>query len=494
MPRPILLLWLLFLLWVPLFSGGPLLSGLRAQPPLLNSESEPQANEVSRPATDLYGDPLPAGAIARLGTLNLRAVGAKTALSSDGKTIITVSSGMHVKVWNAETGKLRDESQLPVMDSRDNLSRKTFLSPDGQRVAYREGNSPLEIWDLAKRQRLDQLVVPQMEDSRGAVFSPDGKLLAVKMKALHLWRIGTGENQILKGDQKAVTGAAFSPDGKLVATADGASVICWSTANGQQIWHADGSADVLAFPPDGKTLIGAPGFHRGTWQCWDAVSGKPDTSRKLPEGAYCVGLALAPDNWTVAFSFSGSVQGVDPRVRAWDMRTGTLVAFLPTTDSIVAFAPDSKSILTNDGTLQRWELPTGRPLFPDSNANGHRREVFKVIYSRDGKLLASSAEDGTIRLWDVATTKVLHVMRSSREHSCTNLAFTSDAKRLLSADTDGDLHIWDTAAGKELRRIALPDDEVNKGIKNVFSLQVTPNDQTAVLHCSDSTGRVSLFL
>src|SRR5688572_28413246 len=56
---------------------------------------------------DLAGDPLPAGALARMGTVRLREKGVAglVALSPDGKLLASLSEAPLVRFWDADTGK-----------------------------------------------------------------------------------------------------------------------------------------------------------------------------------------------------------------------------------------------------------------------------------------------------------------------------------------------------------------------------------------------------
>jgi WD40 repeat protein len=80
---------------------------------------------------------------------------------------------------------------------------------------------------------------------------------------------------------------------------------------------------------------------------------------------------------------------------------------------------------------------------------GHKGPALCVRISADGKTVASSGADGTIRLWDVATRKQRHLLDGHhKEVRC--LAFSKDGRTLASGSMDGTVRLWDVAKGQPL--------------------------------------------
>jgi WD40 repeat protein/uncharacterized caspase-like protein len=131
----------------------------------------------------------------------------------------------------------------------------------------------------------------------------------------------------------------------------------------------------------------------------------------------------------------------------------------------IVFSPDGRLLASsgfNDGAIKLWDVEKGRQLrtLPGHTGSGNAffGGVTAIAFSRDGRALASGGADNTIKLWDVTTGRELHKMSAATGSivsttGIASLAFSPDGRMLLSAHGDGN-RLWDVATGQELRTLA----------------------------------------
>ena len=272
-------------------------------------------------------------------------------------------------------------------------------------------------------------------------------------------------------DSGAVQGLAISPGGKVLASADhDGTVRLWNPATGQllrtmRISSNQGpvGVDDVAFSPTGAILASAT--DDGIVQLWNPATGHPAATLFAPDiqSAPTVmfnltGVAFSPDGRLLATADSSGV------IRLWNLARQqpalTIAADAEagvgtsSDDGVkrIAFSPNGTLLASadGDGTVKLWDTATGR-LIRTLHADTGPLGVFAVAFSPSSGLLASGDSDGTIRLWNTATGKLVLTLDASAAadyiygNGVYQVAFSPDGKYLATADLFGRVRLWNMA-------------------------------------------------
>ena len=242
---------------------------------------------------------------------------------------------------------------------------------------------------------------------------------------------------------------AFSPDGERLAVASGdAPVPVLIDINSGRVQEQmtggghRGGVDSIAFAPDGTRLVTGGGLDRQAI-VWDTRTGQPIRHLQDPTTSdqETVAVGWSPDGSTVA---TGGGQG---KVILWRAADWRRLAALPADSSWVwclAFSRDG-SMLAAGGAGGRsatvWNVASRKLVARVP----HSLIVGSVAIDPGDKLLATSAADGKVRLWDIATQRQIGVAFPGAENgSGINVsAFDPSGKHLIAIYDTGTAFVWD---------------------------------------------------
>jgi WD40 repeat protein len=397
--------------------------------------------------------------------------------SPDGRRLASGGDDGTIRIANAAGG-----GPSRVLRGHSDAVLSVAFSPDGRRLASGGHDGTVQVWDATDTgATIAPLVLGSaLGEVSSVAFAPDGRRVAGggAEGVTHLWDVtGSGDPVILRGHAGPVWDATASKDGQKIASAGEDGTV--------RIWNSDGTGTPIvlnghagrmfgvAFSPDGKHVAGI-GEH-GTILIWDVDgAGEPITLHGAPEGVQ--GVSFTPDGrqvvapglfglakWDATRNSNGvpmkspmryDLPGTGPltlRSASWETRitNGTMRLFIK---SPVMWrfhrGLEFESVTSVDGQVVAFRGLDGRDLTLSNPARiphpvtleGHQGRLRSVAVSPNGRLVATTAADNTVRIWHSTGDGEPLVFRG-HGLSAENVNFTP-AGQLITTYDDGTIRIW----------------------------------------------------
>jgi WD40 repeat protein len=417
-------------------------------------------------------------------------------LLPDGRSAVSGGEDGTVRLWDLASGRC-----LRVLEGHSEKVMAVSASPDGAWLLSAGGDATLRLWELSSGR-----CVRMLEDTgwvSAVAFSPDGRTAASGGMdgRLTLWDLTTSASRRAYDKRDPLTGVRFLRGGARVMTTsrDGA-LRCFGVGEGVMVERTlrghTSSVECLAVSPDGNWILSGSGDR--TLRVWDPGSGR--CLRTLDDHADRVNsVAIAAGGRAVSASFDETVRiwEVDPPTQLFldsalcrPRESSSQETVAREAESLIERARlasarkdyaqafrDARNVQSLPG-FERWDpaltllrsiTPRGRPVavrdaWLGGTWEGHVETVIALAVTRDGHRVVSGSQDGSARLWEVATGKSLRVFPGVRGHWISAVAITPDGRRVVAAcgkplatgPEAASILTWELESGAFVRRVPAP--------------------------------------
>lgn len=377
---------------------------------------------LNNPGVDQYGDPLPKGVVARIGTNRL---------------------------WHEPK------------ESEEGINAVVF-SPDGSIIAALGADGAVTTWEVPSGRLLHRIA--DVVRIRAVALSDNGTVLVLvgDDETMRLWSVT--ERRELSRMERHLVGTIFSSacvasSGNLLAWArdDGVVHIWDSLANiGTHRFEAEGWLCSLCFSPDSQLIAAAGQSHEGGLLCVWSLPGHALVCRINCNPSISSPMCFLQDNKSliVLEDMQCNGEGAASLVRIWDVVSGKerdRIAFVNNEVACIAVDPGAVTVaVAKLGSLQLWDLGNKERAAVFSGSS----EMRSATFSPDGGLLAAGDVYGNICLWAPSRPDYYHIPRHQRAVSA--VEFSPKGNRI--ATCAGWAHVWERDTGVHLFRSQRPVD------------------------------------
>jgi WD40 repeat protein len=350
------------------------------------------------------------------------------AFTPDGAQVLAAGQDKTVRVW-----KTADAAVVATLTHAAPV-RSISVSSNGLSVATSGDDAVARVWDLVSGKELQYL--PGHTAAIPAVgIAADGKTIITASSDKSVRLNPLSATKVIAAHPVKTAGITLTPDGVQVLSSGDDKILKLWDATGKPVRQFAGSqtplrrlairGDLQQVAAGGDEQLTDKGLY--FWKFADGA-----LIQRIETPAAIQGLAYSPDGSQVA------VSQTDNHIRIYASEGGLLLE-----DIITPQAPLNLAYLSPQ-LLAVGQADNQTRLFGVSFRQilaGHVGAVNALAYSADGKWILSAGADKTLRLWDVASGKVVRNYAGCAD-VVTSAGFSADGKFVIAGSTDKNLRIW----------------------------------------------------
>lgn len=328
------------------------------------------------------------------------------------------------------------------------------FSPKGDFVVSGSDDKTLKFWDTQSGFQLDVIKLDKF--IREIAITPDGKylLIGVSKTTVFMHMVLSGEGELIIMDlktRKEIKRIPFSNWLKKIQCS------------------ADSKYAYLAYFK-GYSIVSLDNFN-----CLN----------NLPTLYDVQDIAISPDMKLMAIGGSGTFKALyvysqEDKNNVKQLYSGTYGV------NAVTFSPDSKAIAygTEEGMIYLLNTENFKRIssFSIDKENSHKSAIRKILFSKDGRYLVSSSGDINIKIWDVATGRLINSF-NEHKNSITDFEISPSSDFIISSAIENDFKYWDLNVCKSEKKF-------NFGAKMAHSIDISSDTAFFATASADNIIRI----